>query len=287
MKTKGMKRLAAALLCLCLILTALSGISGCGKKKGVPGNMDIIGDYEPGKTYAFIKIRDFEGELSFVLFDDIAPVGVETFTDAAENRYYDGKTFHRVLKDTLIQGGALNMDGSDATIPPEEKFEIETHDNARNFFGALCFAPEPESGMNYRQFFIVTANESVDINQEASKIKELLENAGDEDLTKEERKTFQELQKSLSKLPKAVKERYLEQGGIPMIDDTVTVFGQLISGWELLEEISSVQVVAGNKIDDNNPNLQNGKGQNSRPADSVFIESVRIVHIPLEDEEEE
>lgn len=275
-----------ALLVLLVCSLGFFTFASC-KKAGAPqGNMKTVSSLKPGDTYAVIKFADFEGELTFILFDDIAPTAISEFTTSANNRYYDGKTLHRVLKNTLIQGGALNIDGSDSTIPPEEMFDIETHNNARNFFGALCFASDPENGKNYRQFFVVTENEPVDVEAKAAELKEVLDKAQEDDFSKEELLEYTALLKMLEGFPNAVKERYAERGGLPMLDETVTVFGQLISGWELLEKISAVEVVAGNAIDDENPILGNGKGLNSRPKSNIFIETIRIITIPTGDEEE-
>jgi cyclophilin family peptidyl-prolyl cis-trans isomerase len=279
---KKLRRIAIIIFALCLAMLA-----GCGGSNTPQGNIRTITELQPGDTYAVMKFRDFEGELTFILFDDVAPVGVEEFTAAANNGYYDGKNFHRILQDMLIQGGALNLDGTDSTIPLEQKFDIETHDNARNFFGALCFSPEPKTGLNYRQFHIVTANSPVNIDAEVEKFQNTIDEADTDIVPDSEMKEHRENLKQLTRLSDEVKERYLEQGGLYLLDGEVTVFGQLITGWDLLEEISSIAVVAGNSIDDENPNLGGGHGRNSRPAEGVFIETIRIIHIPVMDEEEE
>ncbi|MCL2036196.1 MAG: peptidylprolyl isomerase [Oscillospiraceae bacterium] len=262
---------------ICVIL------AGCKGKDSATGNMEEIRPPQTGDVYAEITFRDFDGKLTFVLFEDIAPVGVKEFIESAENGYYDGKTFHRVLKDALVQGGALNIDGSDpATIPEKELFEIETHKNARNFNGALCYATHEKSGMNYKQFYIVTASKSIDIDEEVAKIDEFLENPASEILPQNERREYEQRRKALSGMSKAAKERYSQIGGIPSLDGNVTVFGQLITGQELLEEISKVEVIAGNKLDDYNTALGNGDGQFSRPAEEIYIEKVEIIRYEAE-----
>jgi cyclophilin family peptidyl-prolyl cis-trans isomerase len=266
---------------LLMCITLLLGLTGCNGEN-FPGNMSGIRDWQPGDVYAEIIFKDFDGVLTFILFDDIAPVGVEVFANAANSGYYDGKTFHRVLKDVMIQGGALNMDGSDPSIPDAEKFETEIHDNARNFYGALAFVSD-DNGMNYRQFYIVTASKPVDIDAQAAKVKEMLDEATDEQLSPEGRRELESLHRNLTRIPAAAKERYGENGGLYLLDGSVTVFGQIITGHELLREISSVDVVAGNRIDDNNEFLGNGSGQFSRPANDIFIESIRIITIEEEE----
>ena len=273
MKTKIVKIISLVLACAaCLTL-----LTSCNKKDDFKGNMRNIDGLSPGDIYAVMTFRDFEGELTFILFPSATPVAVEEFTKAANSGYYDGKTFHRVLEDMLIQGGALNMDGSDSTIPEKLLFDIEKHENARHFYGALCFAPELSTGKNYRQFYIVTASESVDIEAEADALQDMLNEYKGDTITAEERKRYENLVRDLKKLPTEVKERYLEKGGLHLLDGTSTVFGQLISGHRLLEEVSAVEVVSGNAIDDANVNLNDGKGRPSRPLDTVFIEKIRII----------
>lgn len=56
-----------------------------------------------GDTVATIKTN--MGDIKVVLFPDAAPKAVENFTTHAENGYYDGVIFHRVIPDFMIQGG--------------------------------------------------------------------------------------------------------------------------------------------------------------------------------------
>ena len=46
-----------------------------------------------------------EGDITFELFPDAAPKTVESFVKLANDGYYDGLTFHRIIKDFMIQGG--------------------------------------------------------------------------------------------------------------------------------------------------------------------------------------
>ncbi|MDR0222376.1 MAG: peptidylprolyl isomerase [Oscillospiraceae bacterium] len=268
------KFIPAVLICA----AALSAFAGCGGGQGsFNGNLGDI-TVNPGDTCAIIKIKDYEGEITVRLFPEIAPKGVAKFVEAANNGYYNGKNFHRVLEGMLVQGGALNTDGTDATIPLSEYFTIETSDKARNFYGALCFAKDEKYG-NYRQFYIVTASEPVDIDEVAADLKEQMDKYGDQ-LLKDKKKELDGQYKSMTKIPDAVKERYKEKGGLFRLDGTVTVFGQVIDGFDILEQVQSVEVVAGNKIDDLNESL----GKFSRPLHDIFIESVTIVEIPQPEE---
>jgi peptidyl-prolyl cis-trans isomerase B (cyclophilin B) len=93
------------------------------------------------------------GPITFELFDEEAPKTVENFRKLASDGFYDGLTFHRVIKDFMIQGGCPQGTG---TGGPGYTFEdeINEHKVAR---GALAMANAgPDT--NGSQFFIVTAD---------------------------------------------------------------------------------------------------------------------------------
>ena len=92
-----------------------------------------------------------KGPIVFEMFDDDAPKTVQNFKDLAERGFYDGLTFHRVIKDFMIQGGCPEGTG---TGGPGYQFEDEFNDH-KVVRGALAMA---NSGPNTNgsQFFIVT-----------------------------------------------------------------------------------------------------------------------------------
>ena len=90
----------------------------------------------------------------FELFDDDAPKTVANFKKLASDGFYDGLTFHRIIKDFMAQGGCPQGTG---TGGPGYQFEDEFNDH-KVAHGALAMA---NSGPNTNgsQFFIVTADE--------------------------------------------------------------------------------------------------------------------------------
>jgi peptidyl-prolyl cis-trans isomerase B (cyclophilin B) len=92
-----------------------------------------------------------QGDIKLELFDDDAPKTVENFRSLAQDGFYDGLIFHRVIKDFMIQGGCPQGTG---TGGPGYTFEDEFNDN-KVVRGALAMA---NSGPNTNgsQFFIVT-----------------------------------------------------------------------------------------------------------------------------------
>jgi len=91
------------------------------------------------------------GDISIQLFDDDAPKTVQNFRTLAEQGFYDGLGFHRVIKDFMIQGGCPLGTG---TGGPGYTFEDEINDH-KVVRGALAMA-NAGPNTNGSQFFIVT-----------------------------------------------------------------------------------------------------------------------------------
>ena len=93
------------------------------------------------------------GAIELELHDADAPKSVENFRKLAGEGFYDGLTFHRIIKDFMIQGGCPQGTG---TGGPGYTFEdeINPHKIVR---GALAMA-NAGPNTNGSQFFIVTAD---------------------------------------------------------------------------------------------------------------------------------
>jgi len=93
-----------------------------------------------------------KGTIEITLFDDDAPKTVKNFTDLAQQGFYDGLIFHRVIEGFMLQGGCPQGTGPGG---PGYTFEDEVNVH-RVVRGAIAMA---NSGPNTNgsQFFIVTA----------------------------------------------------------------------------------------------------------------------------------
>jgi peptidyl-prolyl cis-trans isomerase B (cyclophilin B) len=99
-------------------------------------------------------MKTSEGDVTFELFDEDAPKTVENFRKLAQDGFYDGLNFHRIIPDFMIQGGCPNGTG---TGGPGYTFEDEINDH-KVVRGALAMA-NAGPNTNGSQFFIVTAQE--------------------------------------------------------------------------------------------------------------------------------
>jgi cyclophilin family peptidyl-prolyl cis-trans isomerase len=91
------------------------------------------------------------GDITIDLFDDAAPKTVENFKKLANDGFYDGLIFHRVIRDFMIQGGCPEGTG---TGGPGYQFEDEFNENKI----VRCALAMANAGPNTNgsQFFIVT-----------------------------------------------------------------------------------------------------------------------------------
>ena len=90
------------------------------------------------------------GPITIEFFDADAPKTVENFRTLAADGFYDGLTFHRIIKDFMIQGGCPQGTG---TGGPGYKFEDETGNGVKHERGVLSMA-NAGPNTNGSQFFI-------------------------------------------------------------------------------------------------------------------------------------
>ena len=99
-----------------------------------------------------LTLHTNHGPIGVELYDEDAPKTVENFLSLAQDGFYDGTTFHRVIPDFMIQGGDPSGDG---TGGPGYEFDDEPNDRPV-VRGALAMANRGPN-TNGSQFFIVTA----------------------------------------------------------------------------------------------------------------------------------
>ena len=100
-------------------------------------------------------MRTSEGPIQLELFEEDAPQTVGNFKKLAQDGFYDGVIFHRVIKDFMVQGGDPTGTGSGG---PGYTFDDEINQH-RVVRGALAMA-NAGPNTNGSQFFIVTTDEA-------------------------------------------------------------------------------------------------------------------------------
>lgn len=171
------------------------------------------------------------GEIKVQLFKKQAPKTVDNFVQLAEKGYYDGVIFHRVIPDFMIQGGDPTGTGRGGQSIYGKPFADEFSDELFNFTGAVSMA-NAGPNTNGSQFFIVS-NEHVPAN--------MIE------------------QMKVVGYPQVVIDHYAKVGGTPWLDHRHTVFGQVITGMDVVKKISQVK-----------------RDQMDKPKKDIVMENVTI-----------
>ena len=171
------------------------------------------------QTGTTATIKTNKGDITLQLFDKLAPKTVKNFVELAQDGYYDGVIFHRVIPNFMIQGGDPTGTGRGGKSIYGEQFEDEFSDQLFNLRGALSMA-NAGPNTNGSQFFIVTMDEV------PAQMVGQLEAAG---------------------FPAEIIDAYKERGGTPWLDNKHTVFGHLIAGEDVTQAIQNVKRDAADK----------------------------------------
>ena len=128
-------------------------IAACGKGEDKTG---AEGELLSGKHNVEIHIKD-KGVITAELDADIAPITVTNFIKLAEEGFYDGLTFHRIIKGFMMQGGDPKGNGTGGA---EEKIKGEFASNGvenpiSHTRGTISMARSKEMNSASSQFFIM------------------------------------------------------------------------------------------------------------------------------------
>lgn len=177
---------------------------------------DLINLIQFDSSYQEIKkvvISTNYGNIKIALYPQKAPMAVENFLTLAQNGYYNGLPFNKIIKDYFIQSGDPD-DGTGGRSIWDKPFPNEIDMDLWNFRGAIGMATS-DKGENGSQFYIIQA-QSID-----------------HDAIEAMRK---------ANFPIKVIEKYKQVGGAPWLDGKHTVFGHIISGIDVVDAIANASV---------------------------------------------
>ncbi|MDE5583036.1 MAG: peptidylprolyl isomerase [Ruminococcus sp.] len=227
-----LKRVLAVLVCTFTLATVFSS---CGKEAEIVenSNKETVDESlkasvkamnftapQNGDTIIIMNIKDY-GEVRMRLFPEYADKGVENFIGLAEKGYYDGLTFHRVIKDFMIQGGDPNGNGTGGESIWGGKFDGGTDPHLIHTAGALAYANSGATSTDGSQFYIVTGQVCSE-----SAIQNYIDMGYD--------------------ISEDAKNIYMTAGGAPWLDGSYTVFGQVYQGLDIIFQIQNVSTDTGN-----------------------------------------
>ena len=139
-----------------LIASCDAGTSGLTMDKETLENLKVDPELVKNTIDATIYLED-GGEIELELYPDLAPETVENFVMLAEDGFYDGTIFHRVIENFMIQGGGYdeNLKKQDADAIKGE-FEANGFENTLSHVrGVISMARAHDMNSASSQFFIV------------------------------------------------------------------------------------------------------------------------------------
>lgn len=152
---------------LLFVLLAMLVLTACGGKSNAQTDTSAPDDSsqqttaddtaEPiGQHHAQITVKDY-GTIDIELDGDVAPISVQNFIDLANDGFYDGLTFHRIISGFMMQGGdptGTGMGGSEDNIKGEFSANGVKNDLSHTR-GAVSMARSSDYDSASSQFFIV------------------------------------------------------------------------------------------------------------------------------------
>jgi len=233
-----------------------------------------------------VKMETSMGDMVLALYNQ-TPKHRDNFIKLVKNDFYKDLLFHRVIQGFMIQGGdpdsrnapagaMLGQGGQKDAAGKEVRIDAEIIDTLYHLKGALAAARQsdqvnPMKQSSGSQFYIVSGKPATREEMEAMRQniaqqrffadpandsyrvrRDMFQQAGDqggwsrmmtdiEPLVRQFRAT-----KSLN-YPEWAQRLYESHGGTPMLDGEYTVFGQLITGFDVLDKIAAAPTAPGDR----------------------------------------
>lgn len=227
-----------------ILTLVVAALAGCGGESATPDASSGEGSStEPSETTemtptiaddSYYAIDTSFGRMVIGLYDD-TPKHRDNFKKLVEESFYDGTTFHRVMSGFMIQGGDPNSKDDDPMNDgqggPGYRIDAEIKPHLYHVRGAVAAARtgdqfNPERMSSGSQFYIVHGSgpfSGAEMDGYVQQIQQRVDSTYT--LTEEARHT------------------YMSEGGYPPLDTQYTVFGQLVEGFDVLDEIASVRTM--------------------------------------------
>lgn len=147
------KKLIIVLFIVCSLL-----VTGCEEKYITEGTKDEINFKETEEVTNYVKIEMSTDDIMILeLYPDVAPITVENFQKLVSEKFYDNLTFHRIVKNFMIQGGASLTNTDVETIIGEFK-NNGVKNNLLHERGVISMARANDPNSASTQFFICHAD---------------------------------------------------------------------------------------------------------------------------------
>jgi cyclophilin family peptidyl-prolyl cis-trans isomerase len=220
-----------------------------------------------------ILLQTTLGDIRIKLYDS-TPIHRDNFIKLVNSGFYEGISFHRVIKDFMIQAGDPETKSASAGSVPDslKEYTIPAEFTTQYFHkkGALAAARmgndvNPEMRSSGTQFYIVqgvkfteeeltAAEQRINNNLKQGLFSKLMKETADSIRSTGRTATEGEVQELASvkmflflttntdyKIPEEHRSVYKSIGGTPRLDATYTVFGEVTEGLDVVDKIAAVQ----------------------------------------------
>jgi peptidylprolyl isomerase len=232
-----------------------------------------------GNENTIILLKTTMGDIKIKLYDS-TPIHRDNFIKLVNSGLYDNIIFHRVIKDFMIQTGdpSTSLSPSSSIADSLKTYTIQSEFNPLLFHkkGALAAArrgteENPEMRSSGTQFYIVQgvkytdaeldqAEQKINSNIKQALFNKIIRQTADSIRSTGKVPSDSEIQETASvrmfdiltslkpyKISDEQRNIYKTIGGVPRLDGTYTVFGEVITGLEIVDKIASVQTDSNDK----------------------------------------
>lgn len=172
----------------------------------------------------YVEIRTELGACTVRLYNE-TPLHRDNFLKLVKARFYNGLLFHRVIENFMIQGGdSESKNAAEGVLLGNGdvgyKIPAEFNDSLFHKKGTLAAARDnnPEKASSGSQFYLVQGKVFTD----------------------DELNRMEEGRLEGRKIPQNQREVYKTLGGVPHLDQNYTVFGEIVKGVNIVEDIATV-----------------------------------------------
>src|ERR1700744_3901153 len=184
--------------------------------------------FAKGPKNQYVRIKTSYGECIIRLYNE-PPQHRDNFIKLTKKGFYNGTLFHRVIQNFMIQGGDPNSKDPKKAAPGAElgngdvgyTVPAEFRDSLFHKRGVLAAARDdnPTKASSGCQFYIVEGKRFTDGKMD----------------------TLEQTRLKGHKIPAWEREYYKSVGGAPHLDQNYTVYGEVVSGIDMVDRIAAVK----------------------------------------------
>ena len=214
-----------------IILIVLIGVIGYGYYRNA--TMEVT------RPVATMEVENF-GTVKFELYPEYAPETVANFIALANRGFYDGLTFHRIVKDFMIQGGDKNGDGTGLATTSDLK---DDGDDTEYTIKGEFIASGVDNKLQFEEGVVAMARS--DYTSYSSSLTEESYNSGSSQF-------------------------FIMTAENTGLNGQYTSFGKVIEGMDIVHQIEGVEVKAADDAE------TTGNTEVSTPVNPPVITSIRV-----------